>query len=121
MSGLIPTLSQELANGSQFASVAVWIKCSRFVHLVMPSQRRCKKEKEREGGAGTQWEFESNGPEAAAEMLEEELTPVGSHAIPVEQVPEAGPTWRPLPCNQDSAIKSHSSHAIWVWVPAMAQ
>ena len=41
--------------------------------------------------AGIQWEFESKGRKAAAEMPEEELTPTGSHAIPSEQVPEAGP------------------------------
>ena len=39
-----------------------------------------------------QWEFESNGPEAAADMPEEEL-----HAIPAEQVPEAAPTLATAP------------------------
>ena len=36
--------------------------------------------------------FQSNGPEAAAEMPEQELTPIGSHDIPAEQVPDASPT-----------------------------
>ena len=74
---------------SDAMSLAVWIKSLWFVHLFDAEKEACIASGEKV--AGIQWD-ESSGPEVDAEMPEEELTPIGSHAIPAEQVPEAGPS-----------------------------